>query len=171
MRQSIKDISKFSQYNNLYTYTAAIQQYERLQNLSRRQYDDIKMNIMFLQHLDDDCYEKAVESTQQKVKFFERGTLPLLYRLPGIATMVSQHSRHKNLSKQEDSTTLTDTADTLQDDRIYATRALTRKPTTSTTRRRTDTQMTNNTQVYTGDCHACRCPNHHAHDCFFLQKI
>ena len=35
-RQNIKDIPKFSQYSDLYTYAAAIQQYEKLQNLSHR---------------------------------------------------------------------------------------------------------------------------------------
>ena len=168
VRQTIKDIPKFSQFNDLYLYATALQQYEKLQNISNRHYDDIEMSTMFLLHLDDDRYEKAVESTRQKVENFARGTLPLLYRLPGIATTVSQHSSVHHFNNEIASATLTDTVSTADNDRIYAAQATTRR---SQTRSRTTNRTSNTTSVYSGDCHACGRPNHHANDCFFLQKI
>ena len=90
---------------------------------------------MYLQHLDNDHYNKAVESTQQEVKNYERGTLPLSYRLPGITTTVVQYSSvdHLTTDGQTQETNIIRNSNN-SDDRVYAMRAPPRGNATSAPR-------------------------------------
>ena len=54
------------------------------------------MTIMFLQYIDDDQYEKAVDSTAQKAENYFVGSLTILLKLPGIAAIISQDNTVKD---------------------------------------------------------------------------
>ena len=63
VQKSVVDHPKFSDFNDLYSYANSVEEFVKLQNINGRFYQDVEMTIMFLKHIDNDRYEKAVEPT------------------------------------------------------------------------------------------------------------
>ena len=60
-RKIMRDIPKFSEYTDLYSYARGLQEYQNLQLINSRSYTSVEISLMFLEHIEDAIYSAAIE--------------------------------------------------------------------------------------------------------------
>ena len=82
------DIPKYSDYNNLYSYTKDIVAYVDSHELKLRTFTDRETTVMCLSHLDNKRYAKTVKECEMALRLST--VIDDIYKVPTIAETIDQ---------------------------------------------------------------------------------
>ena len=151
------NIPTYNSSKDLFVYAKQIKDFVSRHKLANRLYSDRETTEMYLSHLDSASHKSAIMFCQTQLG--TSTTIPEKYKVPAIAGTIKQlmDSTHGTPSppttNQPGSTATVNTIqdfDDLSDGFIHA--IMDRKS-------------------FKGTCNGCGRPNHHAKDCYFVQKL
>ena len=82
------DILNYSTYNDIYKYAKSIKEYERRNNLAKRNLSTCEMSNMFLEHLDDPHFKTVASNIVTILRTSDAN--PPEYYVPTLATYIDQ---------------------------------------------------------------------------------
>ena len=175
---AIQNIPKYSTTSNLYSYAKSMVVFIRTHELKRRKYSLEEQTAMYLAHLDDPRYEKAILTCQMALTGCD--TPPTEYTLPAIAGTIDQlcpipthrncdHVQVDNRHPARANATV-DNNDTLPESHYDDVENSYGEPGYIHAFRDT-ANRSRNPPKFSGTCNACGAKGHHAKSCYFLMKL
>ena len=165
----LSQIPVYSNFNDLYLYARAIQDYVGIQRIEKRIYDAKEISLLFLKYLDEPLYQKAKLLMQTRLEHCTHTTVPISLQVPGIATTISQQTLQLNDSS---------TADNKPYDTVTRLSSVTQDTVSTVTSIESSSDdyifafnTGRNKSTFQGICAACGKKNHHASECNFLMKV
>ena len=165
----LSQIPVYSNFNYLYLYARAIQDYVGIQRIEGRLYDAKEMSLLFLKYLDEPLNQKAKLLMQTRLEKCSSSAMTISLQVPGLATTISQHTLQLNAtgttdtklydtvaslsSLTSDTVSTVESVDTYAEDQIFAFNSGKNKSKFQVTRA------------------ACGSKNHHESECHFLMKM
>ena len=160
----LDQIPVYSEYNDLYTFARAVQDYIGVQRIEGRTYDTKQMSQLFLKYLNEPLYQKAKILMQTRLESCTFDTVPISLQVPGLATTITQQTLQLSDGKFSDAKTY-DTVTKLSSITFDT------MPHSTDSFDQITASISSQTSKFKGNCKACGRANHHASECNFLMKL